>query len=358
VIQPVSASLVTSIPPRAKALEQANSGADSVQLQGPGESRPYYDARADLKARSEYYQGLNLEASPQDLYRQLSRVLQETHKNKLGYDPEERLYKWVDLRPNLRLNSLYSTQETPSNLGPRVKEPMDYRILSELSRKEFKKLKIEVRQQHLSRLQQQVTRWAEQISQGGTDAVSLAQKLAQVETQAYFNCEHVVPRKWFSEQGPMAGDLHHLFTSQSSSNSVRGSRRFTEVSDKSLPAEEGWAPMGVNAFEPQGGKGAIARATLYFLLRYPGQIGDQEGEYGPEDIQTLLRWHQQEPVSLHELHRNQAIAQEQGNRNPLIDHPEWASKIDFTQGLGRIRKPILKPPPSYPRQHYRGGPRF
>lgn len=36
----------------------------------------------------------------------------------------------------------------------------------------------------------------------------------------------------------------------------------------------------------------------------------------------------------YERHRNQAIFERQGNRNPLIDHPKWAAKIDFRLGLG------------------------
>jgi endonuclease I len=39
--------------------------------------------------------------------------------------------------------------------------------------------------------------------------------------------------------------------------------------------------------------------------------------------------HDAEPVSEYERHRNAAIFERQGNRNPLIDHPEWAARIDF-----------------------------
>ncbi|MEU5168064.1 endonuclease [Streptomyces mutomycini] len=37
-----------------------------------------------------------------------------------------------------------------------------------------------------------------------------------------------------------------------------------------------------------------------------------------------------EPVSEYELHRNAAIAEIQGNRNPLIDHPDRVGEIDFS----------------------------
>lgn len=80
--------------------------------------------------------------------------------------------------------------------------------------------------------------------------------------------------------------------------------------------------------------GAVARATLYFLLRYPGKIDDTEKELTRDRLQYLLGWHENHPVSDYEKHRNMAIFEKQGNRNPLIDFPELAEKIDFTLGFG------------------------
>ena len=89
-----------------------------------------------------------------------------------------------------------------------------------------------------------------------------------------------------------------------------------------------------NKFQPTAGLGAVARATLYFLLRYPGAIRRGPTTYTEERIKMLLGWHKEVPVSMYERHRNQTIYEIQGNRNPLIDHPEWADKIDFLAGLG------------------------
>ncbi len=41
----------------------------------------------------------------------------------------------------------------------------------------------------------------------------------------------------------------------------------------------------------------------------------------------------EEPVSVWEKHRNAELHRLQGNRNPFIDHPEWAAVIDFTHGF-------------------------
>ena len=78
----------------------------------------------------------------------------------------------------------------------------------------------------------------------------------------------------------------------------------------------------------------MARATLYFLLRYPGQIGDAERELQRQRLPVILDWHARFPPDVYERHRNAAIAELQGNRNPLIDHPEWAERIAFEQGFG------------------------
>jgi endonuclease G len=86
-------------------------------------------------------------------------------------------------------------------------------------------------------------------------------------------------------------------------------------------------------FEPSHGKGAVARATFYFLLRYPGEINRAVEEYEADRLSLLLEWHRQEPEDDYERRRNTANSAKQGNRNPLIDFPEWA-ELDFTPGLG------------------------
>ncbi|HEY6804206.1 MAG TPA: endonuclease [Pyrinomonadaceae bacterium] len=89
-----------------------------------------------------------------------------------------------------------------------------------------------------------------------------------------------------------------------------------------------------NKFEPSAGKGTVARAVLYFLLRYPGEINRIATEYEADRIPILLQWHKDNKITDYERHRNQAIFKVQGNRNPIIDHPEWAEQIDFLKGLG------------------------
>jgi endonuclease I len=70
--------------------------------------------------------------------------------------------------------------------------------------------------------------------------------------------------------------------------------------------------------------GAAACAVFYFLLRYPGTIS--AAQLPPDRLDVLGAWHDLDPVSGWERHRNAAIYARQGNRNPFIDHPEWAAE--------------------------------
>jgi ribulose kinase len=45
------------------------------------------------------------------------------------------------------------------------------------------------------------------------------------------------------------------------------------------------------------------------------------------NLDALLAWHIEDPVDDFEMYRNQKIEAFQGNRNPFIDHPEFADKI-------------------------------
>ena len=65
----------------------------------------------------------------------------------------------------------------------------------------------------------------------------------------------------------MRGDLHHLFACESGCNSFRGNVPYFDFPDfeEAVRGECGKREEG--RFEPANGKGAVARATLYFLLR-------------------------------------------------------------------------------------------
>jgi deoxyribonuclease I len=142
-----------------------------------------------------------------------------------------------------------------------------------------------------------------------------------------FNCEHVVPQSRFHEQEPMRGDLHHLFACEPSCNSMRSNFPYYDFAhdEPQVYAErirEGCGLAEEKKFEPEYGKGIVSRATMYFILRYKNVDIDDK-----VDLPLLLTWHNRYQVTKHEKHRNAAIFEIQGNRNPFIDYPEWAESL-------------------------------
>jgi endonuclease G len=219
------------------------------------------------------------------------------------------LYPWVDLHPSRLLRSIYSGVD----LDPEQLIRADAAI--ELRRRE--------------RLH------ALLVGESALGPRAFEAAFDALEAEMPFNCEHVVPQSWFAKQEPVRGDLHHLFACEPRCNSFRGNTPYADFADDApaaVPGDCGHSePKG---FEPLGGKGPVTRATLYFLLRYPGQIGDEARELQRERLPVLLDWHATHPVDAYERHRNAAIAETQGNRNPLIDHADWAARIDFATGFG------------------------
>lgn len=240
----------------------------------------YYDEVADAKDREAFYSGVSdsfHRSSGAQLFQDLNKLLDTTHKP-LSELPADILYSEVDRRPDGALYYLYSGE------GPKNEE--------------------EAKERNGRDLQQ-------------------------------FNIEHVVPKSWFEAKNPMRDDLHHLFTEQRKCNSDRGNLPLREAGDNAevLPSCGLVRTSHGKAFEPFAGKGEVARAILYFVTRYPGEVGDDKKEMTFADLPKLLEWHKEYPVTDYERHRNDAIQDNQGNRNPFIDFPELAEKVDFSLGF-------------------------
>ncbi len=273
---------------------------EDLQLIPRPAERPYYDAAADQQAQQTYYAGLDITAlEPQEAYDQLAKLVKETHTTKLDYHPEKYVYPWVDRRPNGQVESIYSPDSVVS-LTPAKTQAIDAAM-------------------------------AQMATFAPLAPETVAAHMVLTQAAGSLNCEHVVPQSWYDAKEPMRGDLHHLFACDSRCNSYRGNRAYRESTGAS---NETVAKCGIRTdndkgFQPQAGHGAVARATLYFLLHYPKKAR----AYGAEDMDLLLKWNKQDPPSLYEKHRNAAIQELQGNRNPFIDHPEWADKVDFMPGV-------------------------
>jgi endonuclease G len=270
--------------------------------------RVYYDEETDAEARTAYYKDIKPSWKSKTMFRRLSQWLRTAHTTQLRYKPRRHVYPWVDLHRDLMLRSIYSGKTF---------DPEEFIV------EDF-----EITRERALRVNELLTR------ESVLSAEQLEEEIDLLEAHLPYNCEHVVPQSWFGKQEPMRGDLHHLFACEWGCNSFRGNQAYFDFADFEEVVRDDCGKREENQFEPSFGKGAIARATLYFLLRYPGEINRAGGEFDLERLPILLDWHEQFPVDEYERHRNAAIFAVQGNRNPLIDHPKWASRIDFALGFG------------------------
>lgn len=167
-----------------------------------------------------------------------------------------------------------------------------------------------------------------------------------------YNREHSFPKSWFGgEIDPMFTDLFHLVPTDSYVNSRRNNYPYGTVSSPTWVSTNGskLGPCSFSGytgivFEPNDAyKGDLARDVLYMAVRYADVIASWEtfDEYGdavldgtqfpafePWAIQLLLQWHLNDPVDQKEVDRNNEIyLRYQGNRNPFIDNPAYASQI-------------------------------
>jgi endonuclease G, mitochondrial len=260
--------------------------------------RKYLDEEADGEAAAGYYAAIDPDAEASALFAAPSSLLEESHAVRPGYSPAVELYPWIDLQPDGKLRSVYTEEEfDPETM---IEEAAEI----EAQRTSFR------------------------VAKAGERGTADESAEALVEKLHPYNCEHVVCQSWFEHAEPMRGDLHHLFTCERKCNSFRGNFPYVDYPDYLEVERESCGKRETAGFEPWRQKAPVARATLYFLLRYPGL-----SVYKEETLGLLLGWHETAPVSEYERHRNATIFEKQGNRNPLIDHPDWARRIEFSAGL-------------------------
>ena len=165
-----------------------------------------------------------------------------------------------------------------------------------------------------------------------------------------YNREHSFPKSWWGgSTDTMYTDLFHLYPTDGYVNQQRDNYAFGEVSSASFTSQNGSkkgtcsvAGFSGTVFEPiDDYKGDFARTHLYMAVRYASKIAGWQLNSNADDvlngssypafdswyITMLLQWHADDPVSQKELDRNDNVYAIQGNRNPFIDHPEYANQI-------------------------------
>ncbi|CAH0265510.1 endonuclease [Chryseobacterium sp. Bi04] len=160
-----------------------------------------------------------------------------------------------------------------------------------------------------------------------------------------YNREHIVPQSLFNQGLPMRSDAHFVRATDGKVNGDRGDLPFGKVGIANYNSQNG-SKRGNSAspgftgvvFEPiDEFKGDVARMIFYFVTRYETQLsgfgtGNMLGGSAYPGLQDwelnqLIIWHTQDPVSSAEIRRNNATYAFQGNRNPYIDHPEYVNMV-------------------------------
>jgi endonuclease I/chitodextrinase len=145
-----------------------------------------------------------------------------------------------------------------------------------------------------------------------------------------WNREHVYPKSLgnpdLGTSGP-GSDAHSLRPCDFQMNSSRNNRKFGTGSGNSIINPQG------DFYPGDEWKGDVARMMMYMYLRYgsrclPSNVG--VGNPMASDVNMIdlfLQWNVEDPVNAFEEQRNNVLVGIQGNRNPFVDNPAFATQI-------------------------------
>ena len=139
------------------------------------------------------------------------------------------------------------------------------------------------------------------------------------------NTEHTWPQGMFNQLEPMRSDLHHLFPTDEIANNTRASYPFGTVTNPTWTNGGSKFDNNNNIFEPRDvHKGQTARAMMYFVLRYQNYNNFMDSQEA-----ILKTWNKNFLPNNVEIVRNNHIdATCQHNRNPFVDYPQFADRIN------------------------------
>ena len=153
-------------------------------------------------------------------------------------------------------------------------------------------------------------------------------KTAHVSGNKGWNREHTFPQSKMNVAGSDE-DNHIIFASDYKVNSTRGNKKLGVLNGGGTAVQDSYgnsttARTTSGLFDPGDtmARGLVARSTMYACVMYG---------YTPtenfESISTMLNWNATYKVSSFEERRNNVVYKNQHNRNPFIDHPEYAARI-------------------------------
>lgn len=157
-----------------------------------------------------------------------------------------------------------------------------------------------------------------------------------------YNREHSWPKSWFNDLAPMNSDMFHIYPTDGYVNNKRDNYPYGTVTTATWTSMNGsklgactWPGYSGTVFEPTDAyKGDFARSYFYMSTRYYSEdagwdVTDMtnKSQLKPWALQMMLHWNNADPVSPKETDRNNTVYGFQNNRNPFIDHPEFAALI-------------------------------
>jgi len=143
--------------------------------------------------------------------------------------------------------------------------------------------------------------------------------------------EHVYPRSIGTPDlgFELAGtDLFNLHAIDAWRNNSRSNKMFGDA-----PNSQASYSLDTTSYYPgEEWRGDIARIIMYMYMRYttqciPNAVGTGATTFSSDMPDVFLKWNVEDPVSDHEIRRNNVIYSYQGNRNPFIDNPYLATII-------------------------------
>ena len=173
-----------------------------------------------------------------------------------------------------------------------------------------------------------------------------------------WNREHVWPQSlsnnnWGTDKA--GADLLHIRPTYETTNSKRGNLKYGYVSgSKTIETYQGmtYGYTGGNFFEPLDSvKGDVARIIMYLYTTYNTNYTSKiniTNVFASYD--TLLKWHTADQPDVLEGNRNNfAETSIQKNRNPFVDHPEYAWRIFGDSCSAAVKQACME---TYPIEGY------
>ncbi len=169
-----------------------------------------------------------------------------------------------------------------------------------------------------------------------------------------YNREHSIPQSWWgggTSKGTQGADPFIVVPTDGYVNNRRSNYPFGMVNSTTYTSNNNFCKLGSavtswgytgTVFEPDDSlKGDFARIYFYAIAKYSNSYNWTQGEgsssfsgsastnYGLTNyaVKLFSYWSNLDPVSEWEMSVNNNLASIQGNRNPFIDHPEYANTL-------------------------------